>query len=40
MGKYEEITLFRLNETEEEVVLGADRNSTHRKIIILAIKSS
>lgn len=38
--KYEELTVFQNKDTNEEVVLGVDKNTSQRKIIILNIKST
>ena len=40
MRRYEEYTILRFTETEEEIVLGVDRFSSQRKIILLGIKSN
>lgn len=40
MNKYEEYTVYRFSETEEEIVLGIDKNTSQRKVIIFAMKSA
>ena len=39
MAKYDEYTILRFTETEEEIVLGVEKNSSQRKIILLGVKS-
>jgi len=38
--RYEEVTIFQSTETAEDIVLAVDKNSSQRKIIILAVRST
>lgn len=40
MFKYEEVTVFRYMETEEEILLAIDKLSPQRKVYIFVIKST
>jgi hypothetical protein len=38
--RYEEVTIFQSTDTAEDIVLAVDKNSSQRKIIILAVRST
>lgn len=38
--RYEELTIFQSTETAEDIVLAVDKNSSQRKIVLLAIRST
>lgn len=38
--RYEEVTIFQSADNSEDIVLAVDKNSSQRKIIILAVRST